>query len=419
MMKSHSFVLGCLILPLFVLAGCGGPASIISLHGQASASATISPCNSATQWKLPAGNVQLDDVAMVSTNEGWAIGNTTPYPFALGTPQPAGVLYHFIGGQWVRLSQTYPATSLVALSMDSPTDGWAVSTPTMSGVNALVLHYSSGQWHSVDVPALNGPSGAGDGQIGSISVQMFGPGAGWMFAWSNASRDPSNPAARTGVIMLRFEHRVWTPIAAPPVTITTQIFALSAVSADEAWIVGTDYANGANLRTVFAHYVDGAWSLWPKTFPGNSDQSITMLSPTDGWAAYSGDSGDQTVMLHYDGTMWAPVPTPSQWASQRVQLSSQVFGISPGVTWFGAYRVSPGSYTYAPLLEQYANGQWEQVAWPFSMVRLQTIAAVSGSELWGVGNISHQEGCALAGTDVEQGVFLHFQQGQWSEQVLP
>jgi hypothetical protein len=53
------------------------------------------------------------------------------------------------------------------------------------------------------------------------------------------------------------------------------------------------YDNGGSLTTIFAHYLNGAWSLWPKTFAGNVDQSITMLSPSDGWAAYLPNNSKQ------------------------------------------------------------------------------------------------------------------------------
>jgi hypothetical protein len=71
-------------------------------------------------------------------------------------------------------------------------------------------------------------------------------------------------------------------------------------------------------------------------------------------------------------------------------------------------------------MEQYANGKWQQIPWPFSTVRPMTITASSTGDLWGIGDIIHQKGCAPAlVTEVDQGVFLHRQQGNWSDQVLP
>jgi len=48
------------------------------------------------------------------------------------------------------------------------------------------------------------------------------------------------------------------------------------------------------------------------------------------------------------------------------------------------------------------------------------LVAVSPGELWGIGNIGHQEGCAPAAVLVmRQGVFLHLQRGNWAEDILP
>jgi hypothetical protein len=420
-MKSR-LAIGCVVLTLLILTGCGLPgiSATISSHGAPGSSS--SACNPAMQWKPPADNIQLNDIAMVSPTEGWAVGNTTPSPARPSPVAPAGVIYHYVNGNWVRLPETFANAPLASLSMDSPTDGWAVSNPDeiKPGARALVLHYTGGRWRPVDVPALDAVLKDGSSFL-KISVEMFGPTSGWIFAWTDLEPDPSNPNNRPDVVIMRFENGVWTPIAPPAVKTSTRMFALSAVSADEAWIVGTDYGSGGALTTLFAHYVNGAWSLWPKTFPGDSDQSIFMLSPTDGWVSYTANDTGQWVLLHYDGTSWAPVATPQRWASSDIELGTPVIAISPGVTWFGAYDFNAGvTFAPPPLMEEYTNSQWQQVSWPFSTVFPHSMIALPGAEVQGVGNIYHQEGCApLLVTTVDQGVFLHFQQGHWSDQVLP
>jgi hypothetical protein len=380
---------------------------------------------------MPANNVSLDDVAMVAAGEGWAVGGLrAQWPSASPGQGPAGVLYHLTNGTWQRLPRVYPGAELTALSMGAPNDGWAASTYALASAGAdtanhvLVLHYSGGRWTPVDIPALdavlNGPPGSAGGTINQISIQMFGPESGWMFALTNLPRDPSIPTSQAEVIILRYEQGAWTPIATPAVTVTTQVFGLSAVSANEAWTVGTDYGAGADFKVVIAHYVNGAWSLWPKTFAGNSDQDITMLSPTDGWAAYDSNGSLETALLHYDGSAWAPVATPAEWTPQQVFLTHLVYALNSDVTWFGAATDVPNSLVPQPLLKQYAHGQWEGVSWPFSTVEPQALAAGSGDELWGIGDINHQEGCPPgAVVEIAQGVFLHYRQGSWSREVLP
>jgi hypothetical protein len=367
---------------------------------------------------VPANNVSLDDLAMVAPNEGWAAG-ALGAQWPSSSASPSGVIYHLTNGVWQRLPQLYPGAELSTISMGAPDDGWAASDYAVTGNEVLVLHYSQGRWMPVDIPALDavlkGPPGSFGGAIDRISIQMFGPNAGWMFAWTETAGGPNNSASRAPVVVLRYEQGVWSPIAAPTVTPTTTLFSLSAVSADEAWIVGTAYGTD-NPTALFAHYRNGGWSLWPRTFPGVAE-NFTMLSPTDGWAFDSGPQAGNDSLLHYDGTSWAPVATPD-WANQQIVLTSRVFPASPGVTWFGAAHVE-GFGGGTALIERYAAGRWQQVAWPFGDVQPLRLAAGASGELWGIGDIIHQEGCPPAlVTDISQAVFLYYQQGSWSREVL-
>lgn len=414
-LREHFFAL--LVPVMAFLAGCGpfggtGP--------------TAPPCNLATQWQAPANNVQLDDLSMVAPDEGWAVGGlTAQWPPTSPDLGPSGVIYHLAGGRWQRVPQTYSGAELSTISMDAPNDGWAASNSAMTGMgdHALVLHYHEGHWTPVDIPSLDavlqGPPGSAGGYLSGISVQMFSPYGGWMFAETNLPRDPTNPATRDRVIILRYAQGVWTPIAAPSVSPTTELFSLSAVSADEAWIVGTDYGHGSDFTTHFARYDAGGWSLWPKAVSGISD-GFTMLSPTDGWAFQSGANGggDNVNVLHYDGTTWAPFSTPD-WADQRISLTSGIFAAAPSVTWFLAMH-EDGFGNDTSLIEMYAKGQWQPVTWPFGDVQPQRLALATPGELWGIGDLAHQEGCAPAAVvNLAQGVFFHAQQGTWTREVLP
>ena len=346
---------------------------------------------------------------MVTPDEGWITGNTVSD--REGVAQD-GVLYHLVQGQLVSPPQTLPNTPLGTLSMGSPAAGWAVPVADFLGEvdYAPLMQYSQGNWHLFDIPALDR-----DLKVGSLmpmSVQMFGPNAGWLFAVNN-SQSP------TGVILVRYTNGVWTQIASPPLPSTTTVFSFSAVSATDVWVVGTDYGNPGTPTTVFAHYVNGTWGLWPQTFPGGTQQ-FTMLSPSNGWA-FDSDTG-RLVLLHYDGTAWEPVSTPAAWAREGVLLTSAVFPISSTVTWFAAVTSTSysGNESHIEMLEAYSNGQWQQVVWPDSHVKPVAIRVGSGSELWAIGDIRHQEGCGPGlVSNVEQGVLLHFDQGRWTEQVLP
>jgi hypothetical protein len=164
----------------------------------------------------------------------------------------------------------------------------------------------------------------------------------------------------------------------------------------------------------FSHYKDGRWSLWPQTFPGGDIAVFDMLSPTDGWASHYGRG--HWELLHFDGSTWAPVDLPVLLPYGNIPLAGPVLQVNSGTTWF---RTVGAGGIYPPL-EQYANGKWQQVSWPFSTAAPGTIVTTSDGDVWGVGDTDHREGCGPALVAlVAQGVFFHLHQGHWTEQVLP
>lgn len=420
--RSSLWAMSACVMAL-ALAGCGRAAAVGTGSGRPATVAsspttgpalTPTPCVYAQQWQPPAGNVQLDAVAMDAPGDGWSVGAITATPGSGGASDaPAGVIYHLSGGQWTHLPQTYSGADLSAISMDSPIDGWAVSGPALTAQpdRALVLHYSGGQWRPVDVSALDavlkGPPGESGTDIMLITVQMFGPDAGWIFAWSNIERGAYPNLAN---VILRYEHGVWTRVPLPPLPTSATLFSLSAVSANEAWLVATDY--GADAQTTrFAHYANGAWSVSPQTFPGVT-QHVAMLSASNGWAF--DDGGRDPGLLRYNGYSWAPISLPAAWLARNIALFGAIYAPTPGATW-----LIGGDAAGNALIAQYDNGQWNQVAWPYPDLLPVSLAADGSGDLWGVGDIGHQRGCAPAlVTSIAQGVFFHMAAGSWSKQVL-
>lgn len=422
---SRARTLPLLVVLLGLATACAPGASRASVTPTATPSVPVSTptlrpsptaCNYATQWKPPKGNIGLNSLSMASATEGWASGELNPYEAPNGTPQYA-VLFHLLNGQWSRLPQTYLDARLTSLSMDSPTDGWAVSPyPIRGSSHPLVLHYTGSAWQPVDVPALDAvlqptamyPEGH---SIDDLSVKMFGAQAGWMFA--PTYRDPDDPEGpRT--LVLRFESGRWTQIPGPAITNAIDLFGFSAVSANEAWIVGTEYTS-TDETTLFYHYTNGGWTQDPQTFSGLITQSLIMLAPNEGWAGASDEATGQPL-LHYDGKSWSAFTAPAILKNQGVTVigGNLIYPVAPGVTWF----TTDTNNTVG--MWQDANGQWSQVSWPYSDIVPDTLFPGGGSEVWGMANIIHTLGCAPAQVAfIPQGVFLHKIDGLWIRQDLP
>lgn len=442
----------------------------------------------------------LDGISMVSPNEGWMIGNEVRYrikSLPTATPGRSGVasyaplngldavsvnmlLYHFQSGAWtrvpIRLSGNTP--HLIAISMDSATDGWAAGwgasgapaggkasvrgfllhyngrtwTPlwlpvagmlsnvrmvapndgwavgTQYGASLpmpIILHYDGTTWSQQALPAsLSQGAGThealavrglaalptGDAWVmltrfpfeGAVTVNPTNGGTGIS---SGATITGSAPGAQSlpDTVILHSSSGSWTVQATLPGTVLN---GFDMAAPDSGWAVGS----GAGLppahiasptaldSPLFLRYAGGTWSPGPtKVLSDDSHQlmlsTLSMLSPTDGWAvgvsqgtqvAMTGTNGGQppmqsgppiaqeaVVLAHFDGTTWVPLKGPSLPSGTLAVVGGASFG-APGDVWIvgsllmlprpGNTSNAPGMITRTtPLLLHYAGGVWSTV----------------------------------------------------------
>jgi len=94
---------------------------------------------------------------------------------------------------------------------------------------------------------------------------------------------------------------------------------VSADSATDAWAVGwaRDLDKFQTYHSVTLHWDGTSWSLVPNPDPFGGDGGLSQLfaasavSPTDAWAVGTctclGTETKQTLILHWDGTVWSQV----------------------------------------------------------------------------------------------------------------
>lgn len=420
-----------------------GAPSISSTPGQGPllpfASPNLSPITTQTAQQcdptrippgVPGAHVVLSDIAMVSATEGWAVGELDHYAVQGQAAPSDSVLMHLSQGQWTQATPVFHNASLSNLAMLSPDDGWAVGTyaagDTAFGnprVFPLVLHYTGGAWHQVQVPAhlpgydvpATAPSGSaaaeGEGWITRIKISMVSADDGWLWLDVNASRDPANHAARSDMRILHYHAGTWSLVPLPPISLTTDFWNMAAAAPGDAWFVGTDYQN---VTPVLAHYAAGRWSVIRETFAGQL-MSIGMSSATNGWA--TGEDGGISLLMHYDGTTWSRRPLPPLLQTPPSSIAD-VFITRDGQVWVVGL-VSSGQ-NYQTIIEEYYNGAWGTAQWPYSDVSVRGIAPAGSHDLWFIGAIGYAWGCAPADVrGVSLGVLAHYQNGTWSEQHLP
>ncbi|WIG59517.1 MAG: hypothetical protein OJF49_002264 [Ktedonobacterales bacterium] len=218
-----------------------------------------------------------------------------------------------------------------------------------------------------------------------------------------------------------------TPTRLPPNKLVlpkgTMLERIALVSPIEGWAIGNTInpvGKGSGVYgAVFVHYYNGQWHMVGQVHPGIRLDSISMDSPTDGWA--SGHKNFYGVFFHYTGGQWIEVDMPAYGEIHKVQMLSADDGWAvtqpapaPNSTCpasaqycsgggVGGGQVNPGpSY-----ILHYQNGVWSEIVFPTSFPQefwlywhpfLADLAMVSPDEGWAVGS----------------GYILHYQSGQWS-----
>jgi hypothetical protein len=125
---------------------------------------------------------------------------------------------------------------------------------------------------------------------------------------------------------------------------------VSAASASDAWAVGAYYPASSNVLATLAHHFDGArWTAFPLPNVGVEENvllAVSMPAPGSAWAAgyfVNGKFQQQTLIEHFDGTVWSVVPSPSPGANQNI-----IYGIA----------AISDSDVWAVGGEEDANGLW-------------------------------------------------------------
>jgi hypothetical protein len=273
----------------------------------------------------------LDGVSMVSASNGWAVGNY----FDNSTAKNVGLMLHWNGTKWVRVVAPSGTVSLTGVHMVSATDGWAVGGEiTSSGGSALVLHWNGTNWVRAAIPAL---SSGGPAAVGATSASN---------AWAVGSESASFPAIDT--LTLHWDGTAWTQVPSPsPSSSDSALQAVSATSASNAWAVGQYFPPTGPVKTLTLHWDGTAWTqvpspspgnISPTHFPANDLAGVAALSASNAWAV--GDyftrvsQGQQApqipLVLHWNGAKWVRVTVPGTFTDTGL---SGITMVSPSDGW--------------------------------------------------------------------------------------
>jgi hypothetical protein len=118
----------------------------------------------------------------------------------------------------------------------------------------------------------------------------------------------------------------WTQVSSPNFSAQDNVLAgVSAASATDVWAVGAFIPSLNGVFNALAQHFDGTrWTAFPLPNVGaqqNILQAVSMPSPGKAWAVgdyINGRFQQQTLIEHFDGTVWSVVPSPSPGALQNI-----------------------------------------------------------------------------------------------------
>ena len=245
------------------------------------------------------------------------------------------------------------------------------------------------------------------------SISMVSPTEGWAIGHS----EPANNANDSSVVLMRYTHGAWQPVHT---ALKGRINSISMDSATDGWAVGDE---------VTLHYDGQNWKQAPNG-PQEILNQVQMLSPTDGWAVGLQSGGpNPAAVWHYDGHAWAAQPLLASlnlYIKDSLSLYSLSM-VSPTEGWAAGTLIppSPASYpTTAPsgVILHYTDGQWS-IGDQISGATVQAVSMASADEGWAAGHTDTLTEITvdgqLASVDTTAPLLLHYAGGQWVKAPNP
>ena len=182
-----------------------------------------------------------------------------------------------------------------------------------------------------------------------------------------------------------------------------------------SWAVGS--YNSSGQKTLILRRVGNSWAQVPSPNPtGTNDlQDIAQISSGNAWAAGYVHNGTayRTLLLHWNGTAWKRVKSPN---TGDASTDNMLFGIAArgaGNIWAVGERETAGNIQ--PLTLHWNGSKWKVVSTPTQG------DPPFGSFLVGV-TIDSQQAWAVGNTTVGsafRGLVLHWNGSKWTRANLP
>jgi hypothetical protein len=319
-----------------------------------------------THWSMvpspnpgPTRNV-LNAVAAVSPSDAWAVGSFGNS----GCQTAATLILHWNGTHWSKVASPNPGAAcneLSSVSAVSATNAWAVGRSCTFAINTchtLVLHWNGTAWSKMASPS---PGAVVFDSLAGVSADS--PADAWAVGGYCASS-----CARFKTLILHWNGTRWSTVKSPNPGVGFYLLnGASTRSPADAWAVGGSCATTCDIqKTVILHWKGTAWSKVASPSPGpaiNGLSAVTALSPADAWAVgdyciRSACGARNTLILHWNGTAWTRVPSPSPSPRGTGNALSGVGAVSANDAWaVGTYVDTTTGHNDTLMLH------WNGTAW--------------------------------------------------------
>jgi hypothetical protein len=286
----------------------------------------------------------MRDVAVVSSDDVWAVGSTAQYVGPLqstGGPQ----IWHFDGAAWEMVATPFPqlyagsgGVSLEAVAAVSANDVWAAGTKLAQdplsgfvGSQVFVIHWDGSSWSEVSAPST--PSGASGAIVRDIEV--IAADDIWFVG------DWNIPSACRESLALHWDGSSFTRYSTPCNGLPGAgggfgLEAVSAVSSDDVWAVGGSGDGDFPYTPVYIIHFDGSsWTHFEHTAPGYGHRlwGVEAIANDDVWAVgqYFDAYGYHAYAVHWDGSSWEFMDIPGGSAALYAQGPNDVYAVGGGI----------------------------------------------------------------------------------------
>jgi hypothetical protein len=373
-----------------LLTGLAGPASPASAASAGNGASTPNGARAGSPAKFTTFPGRLYSVAATDANNVWAAG----------LHPDSSLIVHWNGTAWTQ-SFSSSLGYFIGVATDSRTDAWAVGgTNWFSPSSTLIEHWNGTAW--THVPS---PSPDGGGYLNGVTAISRTD------AWAVgliASGGPGNSGATTTPLIEHWDGTSWTQVPCPIPASGGQFTSVSATSPTDVWAVGS--TGDSSQQALIEHWDGTAWALVPApSLPGigNSLRSVDATSSADVWAVGTTDftNHQQPLILHWNGTAWQQVASNS--GSPDAQLNS-VATISGSNAWaVGMTRPSTCNPECETLILHWNGTAWSPVPSPNPpagyLNALLGVVAICPHNVWAVGS-----------TDYAQTLITHWNGKTWS-----